>query len=157
MNNFLKEIALNNLNIFHTKCTRGIYNDKLFKFIINNIRQFNSDDIEWIKEFVNSSNELIASACLEITCTAGTPVSEFNDIIEVNLNRNKWCHKFIDIAEKQNDPESLLFFINENEIYLNRVILALKRMKQETYLTTLLISDNENLSNSVMRIINNEK
>lgn len=157
MDNFMRKIALNNLNIFHIKCTRGIYNERLFKCILNNINQYTEEDINWMKEFVNSSNELIGTGCLEILCNAGFNVSEFSECIKDNENNRQWCYKFIELAEKQNDPESLLFFIEENGFYLNRAILALKRNKQESYLTTLMLSDNINLVKAIMRIIGNEK
>lgn len=157
MDNSMRKIALNNLNIFHIKCTRGIYNDRLFKYVLGNLNQFTETDINWMKEFVNSQNELIGTGCLEILCNSGIKVSEFSKYVQENENNRQWCYKFIELAEKQNDPESLLFFIEENGFYLNRAILALKRNKQEAYLTTLMLSENENLAKAVMRIAENEK
>lgn len=156
-NQALRKIALNNLNIFHVKCTRGIYNDRLFKFILNNIGQYTKEEIEWMRGFVNSPSELIGTGCMEILCNSGVKVSEFSDYIQNNLKNGQWCHKFIELAEKQNDPDAMLPFLEEDEIYINRVILALKRNKQESYLTTLMMSDNENLVKAVTRIIDNEK
>lgn len=149
----LKRIALNNLNILHTKCTRGIYTEKLFKSILRNIYLYEFEELKWMYEFVNSPNELIALNCLEVLCSSGASISEFSDLIKDNFDKRQWCHKFIELAEKQNDPDSLLFFLEEDGIYINRAILALKRNKQETYLTALMLSDDENLVKAVVRII----
>lgn len=149
----LKRIALNNLNILHTKCTRGIYTEKLFKSILRNIYLYEFEELKWMYEFVNSPNELIALNCLEVLCSSGASTSEFSDLIKDNFDKRQWCYKFIELAEKQNDPDSLLFFLEEDGIYINRAILALKRNKQETYLTALMLSDDENLVKAVVRII----
>lgn len=156
-NQLARKMALNNLNIFHIKCTRGIYNDRLFRFVLNNVGNYTKEDIEWMREFVNSSNELIGTGCLEILCSAGASTTEFASYVSGNLEKKQWCYKFIELAEKQNDPDSLLFFLEEDGIYLNRAILALKRNKQESYLTTLMFSDNDDFTKAVTRIVDNEK
>ena len=58
-----------------------------------------------------------------------------------------------ELAEKYDKPDVLLEFVDEDNGYRNRVILALKKTHHESYLTTLLLSEKDEIANSVNRII----
>ena len=76
------------------------------------------------------------------------------DIIQRRMKDNMFSLKVIELAEKEDNPNLLLLFMDEENHYINRVILALKNTKHEDYLTTLMLSDNEKLVNAVNRITN---
>ena len=60
--------------------------------------------------------------------------------------------KVIELAEKYDKPDVLIHFMDEEKGYVNRVIIALKNIHHEDYLTTLMLSENESLVKSVDRI-----
>lgn len=142
------------LTLLKEKCSKGEYHDRLFKRVIAGLkRYFTIEKLEWMREYVNHPNQMIAAACLESLCTHGAKVSEFADLIEQNYPRRSWCEMMILMAEKQNDPNVLLAFLDEKYGYINRVIIALKNTKNDSYLTTLLLSDNVTLASAVDRMI----
>lgn len=144
----------NTLRTLQGKCIKGEYNPALFRRVLNGSkRHFKLDKMAWMRDYVNHDNQSIAAACIESLCTHGAKIGEFANLIEENLPRRQWCEKFIDIATWQKDPDVLLPFLEENSGYINNVIIALKRTKNETYLTTLLLSDNQFLANAVNRIV----
>jgi len=72
-----------------------------------------------------------------------------------NFHKKLWCEKIIEMAELQDNPDILLFFLEEEHGYINRAVLALKKTGHDNYLTSLLLSDNMNMVKSINRIINN--
>ena len=87
-----------------------------------------------------------------ILCAKGVSIKEFHNLIEENKEDSFWSLKIIDIAEKQKSPETLLFYLDENGKFINRAILSLKRIKQESYLTTLLLSDSS-IAKTISKIV----
>lgn len=142
------------LALLKTKCKEGKFHQVFFnRVIVSGKADFKLETILWMNEYTNHENELMASACLECLCRKGMPVSDFEELIINNLNRKIWCEKIIQMAELQKNPSVLLSFLDENSGYINRVVLALKKMECENYLTTLLLSDDTKLVKSINRII----
>lgn len=151
-----EQIADKNINLLHVKCTRGVYNKMIFKTVINgNPKYYTLTKLDWMKQFICDSNELIAVGCIEGLCMHGWDIDEILPEIPANFNRHLWCDKVIEMAEKQDKPDLLLHFLEEESICLNKAILALKRKGHENYLTTLLLSNNPFITKAIMRMTKN--
>lgn len=149
------KMAENNINVLHIKCTRGIFSERLFKTISKGSDNYYPlEKITWMKEFLEDNNQNIAVGCLECLCKHGMKLDDIIDIIQRRMKDNMFSLKVIELAEKEDNPNLLLLFMDEENHYINRVILALKNTKHEDYLTTLMLSDNEKLVNAVNRITN---
>jgi hypothetical protein len=149
------KIAENTINLLHIKCNKGIYSEKLFKTIINGSdKYYPLEKIAWMKEFLEDKNHNIATCCLESLCKHGLELEEIRDVIERQLHDKLFSLKVIEIAEKKNNPDILLLFMEEDDCYINRVVLALKKTNNESYLTTLMLSENQDLVKSINRIVN---
>jgi len=147
------KIAENNINLLHMKCNRGIYSEHTFKTIINGSDKYYSlEKIEWMKDFLEHNNQNIATSCLECLCKHGLNINDIKNVLKRQLKNRLFSLKAIEIAEKQDNPDVLLMFMEEEDGYINRVILALKNTKHEDYMTTLMLSNNDNLVKSVNRI-----
>lgn len=147
------QIAEKNINILHIKCTRGIYTERLFKTIANgSSKYYPLDKLIWMKDFLENDNQNIATCCLECLCNHGMKLDEVSDIIQNKIHNKMFSLKVIEMAEKENNPNVLLLFMDEELGYINRVILALKKTHNESYMTTLMLSENESLVKSVNRI-----
>ena len=143
----------NNIAMLHIKCTRGIFNERLFRTVANgDTRFYTLEKLEWMKGFISDRNEHIASGCLDCLCRHGYKMSEARDVIASRLRDRIFSNRVIEIAERENDPDTLLLFMEEKDAYINRVILALKNTGNESYLTTLMLSENETLVKAVNRI-----
>lgn len=149
------KIAENTINLLHTKCKRGIFADRLFKTISRGSNKYYSlEKIIWMKDFLEDSNQNIATSCLECLCNRGMKLNEIYDILQRKIKDKLFSFKAIDMAEKENNPDILLLYMEEEDFYINRVILALKRTGNESYLTTLMLSDNENLVQTINKMTN---
>jgi hypothetical protein len=148
------KIAENTINLLHIKCNKGIYSDRLFKTIRNGSdKYYPLSKLEWMKDFLEGTNQNIATCCLECLCKHGLDLEEIRDIISNKIKDKLFSLKVIEMAEKYNKPDILLLFMEEDDFYINRVILALKNTNNESYLTTLMLSDNDKLVKSINRII----
>lgn len=143
----------NNIAMLHIKCTRGIFNDRLFRTIANGDDRFYTlEKLDWMKAFILDDNEHIAAGCLECLCRHGYDINNARDVIASRLKDRIFSNKVIEIAEKINNPDILLLFMEEKDAYINRVILALKNTGNDAYLTTLMLSENETLVKAINRI-----
>lgn len=142
----------NNIKLLHIKCNQNIFYERLFQYVLVKQRYFDLEDVEWMRKFTNHSNKRISIYCITILCAKGISIKEFHNLIEENKEDSFWSLKIIDIAEKQKSPETLLFYLDENGKFINRAILSLKRIKQESYLTTLLLSDTP-LAKTISKIV----
>lgn len=143
----------NNIAMLHIKCTRGIFNDRLFRTVANGDSRFYTlDKLDWMKAFISDANQHVAAGCLECLCRHGYDINDARDIIASRLKDRIFSNKVIEIAEKINNPDILLLFMEEKDAYINRVILALKNTGNDSYLTTLMLSENETLVKAVNRI-----
>lgn len=148
-------IAEKNINLLHIKCKRNIYSERMFKTIINGSNKYYPlEKIEWMKDYLESDNQKLATSCLECLCKHGLNINDIQDILKERMKDKLFSIKAIEIAEKQNNPDILLLFMEEEYGYINRVILALKNTNHEDYLTTLMLSNNEKLVQAVNRITN---
>lgn len=148
------QIAERTINILHTKCTRGIYAERMFNTIKNgSSKYYPLEKISWMKDFLEDKNQNMAACCLECLCSKGFDLEEAREILQKRLQDRFFSLKAIEIAEKLNNPSILLIYTEEDDLYINRVILALKNTKNESYLTTLMLSDNDTLVKSVNRIV----
>lgn len=147
------KMAENNINVLHIKCTRGIYSERLFKTISRGSNNYYPlEKLIWMKEFLEDNNQNIATYCLECLCNHGMKLDDITDILQRKINDRMFSLKAIEMAEKEDNPNILLMFMDEENYYVNRVILALKNTKHEDYLTTLMLSENERLVQAVNRI-----
>lgn len=149
------KIAENTINSLHIKCKRNIYSERSFKTVSNGSdKYYPLEKIEWMKDFLDYENQNIAVSCLECLCKHGLNLNDIRDIIKKKIKDKLFSLKVIEMAEKQDNPDILLLFMEEEDGYINRVILALKNTGHEDYLTTLMLSNNEMLIKSVDRITN---
>lgn len=151
--NTLERMADNNIALLHMKCTRGIYSQKLFSIVSNGQDRFyNIEKLSWMKPFVYGTSQQIAAGCLECLCMHGMDLNDFNDVIESRINDRIFSLKVIEIAEKKNNPDSLMRFVEAGSVYLNRVIIALKKTGNDSYLVPLMVSGDSGLESVVNRI-----
>lgn len=146
-------IADTNIATLKSKCLRGLYSERMFRTVTHGLDKFYSlDKLEWMKGFLNNQNQHIASSCLECLCAHGYNLDDVLDVILQRIDDRIFSSKVIELAEKYDKPDVLIHFMDEEKGYVNRVIIALKNIHHEDYLTTLMLSENESLVKSVNRI-----
>ena len=149
-------IADNNISALKSKCLRGLYAGQMFRTVTHGLDKFYSlDKLEWMKEFLDNQNQLIASGCLECLCAHGYNLEDATEVILQRIDDKMFSSKVIELAEKYDKPDILIHFMDEDKGYVNRVIIALKNTHHEDYMTTLMLSENESLVKSVDRITRN--
>lgn len=148
-------IADNNISALKSKCLRGLYTEWMFRTVTRGLDTFYSlEKLEWMKEYFTHRNEHIAASCLECLCAHGYNLEDAMDVITSRVDDKVFSNKVIELAEKYDKPDVLLNFMDEGKGYVNKVILALKKMHHEEYMTTLMMSDNEMLVKSVNKLTN---
>lgn len=146
-------IADTNIATLKSKCLRGLYSERMFKTIAKGLDRFYSlEKIDWMKEFLKDGNQHIAAGCLECMCAHGYNLEDAIEIFLERIDDRIFSSKVIELAEKYDKPDVLIHFMDEEKGYVNRVIIALKNIHHEDYLTTLMLSENESLVKSVDRI-----
>ena len=142
-----------NIALLKIKCTSGVYSERLFRTVGNGDgRLYTLDRIGWMKDFLSDPNEHIAAGCLDCLCRHGYDLAEATGVISSRLGDRMFSSKVIEIAERENRPDVLLMFMEEKDAYINRVIIALKKTGNESYLTTLMLSENEDLVRAIDRM-----
>ena len=148
-----QRMAENYIAGLHVKCTRGIFSERLFRLVADGDSRFYPlEKLEWMKDFLSDPHEQIAAWCLECLCRHGYSLDEARDVIASRLKDRIFSNRVIDIAERMNNPGILLLFTEEEDAYVNRVIVALKNTGNESYLTTLMLSNNDSLVKALCRI-----
>ena len=146
-------IADTNIATLKSKCLRGLYSERMFKTIAKGLDKFYSlEKLDWMKEFLRDGNQHIAAGCLECMCAHGYNLEDATDVMLERIDDRIFSSKVIELAEKYDKPDVLIHFMDEEKGYVNRVIIALKNIHHEDYLTTLMLSENESLVKSVDRI-----
>ena len=146
-------IADTNIATLKSKCLRGLYSERMFKTIAKGLDKFYSlEKLDWMKEFLRDGNQHIAAGCLECMCAHGYNLEDATEIMLERIDDRIFSSKVIELAEKYDKPDVLIHFMDEEKGYVNRVIIALKNIHHEDYLTTLMLSENESLVKSVDRI-----
>lgn len=148
------ELAEKNIASLHIKCTRGIYAERLFRTVARGLDKFYPlEKLEWMKGFLDNADEHIAAGCLECLCAHGYSLDENSEVFQKRVDDKWFSLKVIDLAEKYDKPRVLVHYMDEEKGYVNRVIVALKRMHRETYMMSFLMSTNIDLAKSVHRIV----
>lgn len=148
-----KTIADKTIAIIKTKLTRDINADRLFKMIIDSSdKYYPLEDIIFMKDYLDHKNERIAAGCLECLCKKGFDLNDAVDIIKGRIKDRLFSLKVIELAGKYNKPDILLLFMEEEYGYINNVILTLKRTGNESYLTTLMLSQDEDLVKTIDKL-----
>jgi len=156
MTSAYNRIADTNIATLKSKCLRGLYSERMFRTIAKGLDKFYTlEKLDWMKEFLSDHNQHIAANCLECLCSHGYPLEDATDVIMERIDDRIFSSKVIELAERHDKPEVLLYFMDEDKGYVNRVIIALKKIHHEDYLTTLMLSDNESLVKSVDRMTRN--
>lgn len=151
--NTSERMADSHIALLHTKCTRGLYSQKLFSIVSSGSdRLYPLDKILWMQSFVCGQNQQIAAGCLECLCSHGMSLDDFSDIIESRINDRIFTLKVIDIAERNNNPDVLARFLEIGSIYMNRALLAIKRTGNDSYLVPLMVSGNLDMESVANRI-----
>ena len=146
-------IADTNIATLKSKCLRGLYSERMFKTIAKGLDRFYSlEKLDWMKEFLKDGNQHIAAGCLECMCAHGYNLEDATEIMLERIDDRIFSSRVIELAEKYDKPDVLIHFMDEEKGYVNRVIIALKNIHHEDYLTTLMLSENESLVKSVDRI-----
>lgn len=158
MTSAYNRIADGNIAALKSKCLRGMYSASMFRTVSKGLDKFYSlDKLEWMKGFLSDGNQLIASGCLECLCSHGYNLDDAIDVILSRIDDKMFSSKVIELCEKHDKPDILIHFMDEDKGYVNRVIIALKKTHHEDYMTTLMLSENEELVRSVDRITREKK
>lgn len=148
-----EKIAEKNLAVLQTKLTRDIYSSQIFKMIINGSdKYYPLDKILFLKNYINHKNEHIAADSLECLCKHGFDLNEAVDVIKERIKNRFFSNKVIELAGKMNLPDILLLFMNEEDGYINKVILTLKKTNNESYLTTLMFAKDEDIVKTINKL-----
>ena len=147
------KIADKFIAILKIKCNMGVFAEHLFRQVEKGNPQFYTlEKIEWMENFLRSENENIAANCLRCLCSKGKKLADYRDLLAERIMDKVFSSKAISIAEDFNEPSVLVVYMDENLFYVNRVILALKRTHNESYLTPFMFSENEELAKAAMKI-----
>ena len=148
-----EQIADKFIALLKVKCTRGIYVDHLFRQVSHGPAQFYPlEKLLWMEKFLDSENQQIAADCLRCLCLRGKQLSDYRQVLQDRIQDKVFSSKVIALAEDLNDPNSLILYMDEQLYYVNRVIIALKRTHNESFLTPFMFSENETLARAVMKI-----
>ena len=148
-----RKMAEKNIAMLHVKCTRGIFSDRLFKTVSRGADQFYPlQDLMWMTDFLRCEEQHIAAGCLEALVRHGYRLSDCEDVLRDRVRDRIFSNTAIDLAGEMNKPDTLLIYMDEDLGYLNKVIVTLKKTRNESYLTTLMLSENDALVNAVNRI-----
>ena len=146
-------IADTNIATLKSKCLRGLYSERMFRTVAKGLDKFYPlEKLDWMSGFLRNGNQHIAAGCLECMCAHGYSLEDATDILLERIDDRIFSSKVIELAERYDKPDVLIHFMDEGKGYVNRVIIALKNIHHEDYLTTLMLSDNESLVKSVDRI-----
>lgn len=147
------EIADKFIALLKIKCTMGVFAEHLFRQVEKGDAQYYSlEKILWMEDFLTHQNENIASRCLRCLCSKGKKLSDYKQILCDRIKDKLFSSKAIALAEELNDPASLVMYMDEDLFYVNRIIIALKRTHNESYLTPFMFSENETLAKAVIKI-----
>ena len=156
-NKIYYKIAEKTIGQLKEKCLKNEFSPRLFTMVKNGLNKFYQlESLMWMESFLSSENQNIASECLRCLCAHGYDIEKIKNIIQDRINDKIFSSTVIEIAEQQNKPEILIMYLDENNGYLNRVILALKKTNNESYLTMLMFSDDDDITKSISRMINNK-
>jgi len=121
------KIADKFIAILKIKCNMGVFAEHLFR-------------------------QVEKANCLRCLCSKGKKLADYRDLLAERIMDKVFSSKAISIAEDFNEPSVLVVYMDENLFYVNRVILALKRTHNESYLTPFMFSENEELAKAAMKI-----
>ncbi len=156
-NDAYKKMAEQTVAALHVKCTGGHYSERLFRrVLVGPDSLYPLEILEWMRKFLDDPNPSIAASCLECLCAHGARIGDFHELICRRFADRIFGNRVIEIAERQRDPDTLSLFLEENSGYMNRAIIALKKTGNETYLTSLMFSNDDSFVKAVRRIASND-
>lgn len=148
-----EKIADKFIALLKIKCNLGVFAEHLFRQVERGNSQFYTlEKIIWMEDFLKSANENIAASCLRCLCSKGKNLADYRQLLVDRIMDKMFSSKAIAIAEDFNQPQVLVVYMDESLCYVNRVILALKRTHNESYLTPFMFSENEKLAKVAMKI-----
>jgi len=144
------------IEIIVSSLRKAVKNGKRIDGLSRQLMSFHKEEIElseldFLKEAIRTGPVDCRPYALKILCHFGFSISEFDSI--VLSQSSSFIKTFIECAEKEENEDSLLLFIEEDNKYLQQAIAVLKRMGKEELLASLFFSDNVEFSNCIKRII----
>ena len=150
-----RDVFESRIALLKSRCSRGVHSAWLFQKIIEGSdAMYPLQKILWMKDFLQCKNQSIAADCLSCLCHHGMSLKEVSEILDFRKRDRVFSNRAIDLAERERNPGILVKYIDdENDNYVNRVVLALKKIGEESYLTNLLFSESDITSNGVYKIL----
>lgn len=124
--------------------------------IVRQILRFPKDsvdlsEIDYLVDVVRSGSATLKQNALKVLSHFGYDINNFQDIV---LEQNSsFISTFIKEAEKSKNLDALLIFLEEDSNFLNQTIHTIYKLGEYSYLSSLVFSQNNELSCHALRII----
>ena len=109
---------------------------------------FEPEDFLFLERLLDSSSKIPDEdkrRTVLLLCHFRNPVGKYFKFLPENMFTSRFCSDIAEIAEKQNDPETVLGIADKNPNMVGLVITTLKRMRKQEYLTSFLFSNDESI------------
>lgn len=122
--------------------------------LVESPEKFSPEDFSFLENYLSDdTQEELKISILQVLCRFGNRVDQY--LPRFNKISSRFGSEIIKIAEKQNDPDTIISIVSENNANVNLAIIALKRLKKIEYLTSFLFSGNEDLVNTIQDLEKN--
>ena len=122
----------------------GISISRLKNILVEEPGKYNSSDFQFLEKYLAKIfSEETRLMSLRVLCRFGNKISSYRSVLnECSL---RIAVEFIKIAEKQADPETIVEVVSLFPSLTNMAVLTLKKMGNEEYLTSFLLTGEEDL------------
>ena len=128
----------------------GLYNNNLFRHCLS----MKVENVERFKVFLNSEVIQIKIATIKLLANNVDDLSFLEGLID---DDESVVETIIQVLSKKEEYVELMAkMLHEDSVFLSSIIMHLKKMKREEFLTTLLFSSNDELVSFVKRIVEND-
>ena len=112
---------------------------------------FTKSDLDFLEPYIGTDvDEKTETLIVKVLCKFGGKVADY--VERIGHKTSKMKSEVMRIAEKQDDADTILKLVSEEDRNVNDAVLALKRMGRTEYLTMFLFSDNPSLVSLVQNV-----
>ena len=137
----LSQLALNRLK---DSCSSGRPSTGRLRYMLKSPQtMYSADDVKFLENWLDSSDEQTALLILKVLCRFGHKVSEY--VERFKSISSSMSMEMMKIAASQNDPETIIGLVSEDKQNINNAVILLNQMGKKEYLTSFLFSKNNDL------------
>ena len=111
---------------------------------------YSADDVAFLEDWLCKSDEQTIILILKVLCRFGHKISEYTN--RFDCVSSKMSMEIMRIASKQNDPDTILNMVSEDQQNINNAVIFLNQMGKKEYLASFLFSQNNDLVDLIKNI-----